>query len=175
MSRVIGGGGLARLSAAAALGSAGYEVECSKSRPFSGGRGNFLVRCRHRTAEDEIDNSRHILLRCCVNLLDFYRRFGVENEVEFYREFYFLEPGGRKSVLKAGILPAPFHFTGSFLAFHTLSLADNFRLPAGLLAVRKDFIDAPISTASRWLIGSRLTKPTGYRSFSGAIAGERHQ
>ncbi len=59
-----------------------------------------------------IDNCQHILLRCCVNLLDFYERLGVRDRIKFYREFYFLEPGGRISVLRRGRLPAPLHFTG---------------------------------------------------------------
>ncbi len=42
-----------------------------------------------------IDNCQHVLLRCCVNLLDFYRRLGVASEIQFFREFFFIEPGGR--------------------------------------------------------------------------------
>ena len=62
-----------------------------------------------------IDNCQHVLLRCCVNLLDLYRRLGVGDKIRFYREFFFIEPGGRTSILKRGIFPAPAHFVGSFL------------------------------------------------------------
>src|SRR5277367_5742331 len=117
---IVAGGGLAGLAAAAALGGAGYEVELLESRAFLGGRATSYPLPGSDSGE-VIDNCQHILLRCCVNLLDFYRRLGVENQVTFYREFFFLEPGGRKSVLKAGALPAPLHFTGSFLRFHALS------------------------------------------------------
>ena len=48
-----------------------------------------------------IDNCQHVLLRCCVNLLDFYQRLGVRDRIRFYREFYFIEPGGRISMLHA--------------------------------------------------------------------------
>ena len=41
-----------------------------------------------------VDNCQHVLLRCCVNLLDLYRRLGVEEKIRFYREFRFIEPGG---------------------------------------------------------------------------------
>ena len=67
-----------------------------------------------------IDNCQHILLRCCVNLLDFYQRLGVRDRIKFYREFYFLEPGGRISVLRRGRLPAPLHFT-RIVPAHALS------------------------------------------------------
>ena len=33
--------------------------------------------------DETIDNCQHILLRCCVNLLDFYRRMGVERPHTF--------------------------------------------------------------------------------------------
>ncbi|MDQ1469631.1 MAG: hypothetical protein QOJ99_1111, partial [Bryobacterales bacterium] len=49
-----------------------------------------------------VDNCQHVLLRCCVNLLDLYKRLGVEGKVRFYREFCFIEPGGRRSWLKRG-------------------------------------------------------------------------
>src|SRR4051812_33180549 len=107
MSKVlIAGGGLAGLSAAAALGSAGFEVELFESRPFLGGRAtSYTVPVAGDEAAETIDNCQHILLRCCVNLLDFYRRMGVRERIKFYREFYFIEPGGRLSVLRRGRLP----------------------------------------------------------------------
>src|SRR5581483_6430015 len=113
---LIAGGGLAGLSAAAALGGAGFEVDLFEARPFLGGRASsFPVPASGEEQAETIDNCQHILLRCCVNLLDFYERMGVRDRIKFYREFYFLEPGGRISVLKRGRLPAPLHFTGSFL------------------------------------------------------------
>src|SRR3974390_1810530 len=112
---LIAGGGLAGLSAAAALGSAGFEVDLFEARPFLGGRAtSFPMAPSDGEAGEVIDNCQHILLRCCVNLLDFYERLGVSRHIRFHREFYFIEPGGRISVLRRGALPAPFHFAGSF-------------------------------------------------------------
>jgi squalene-associated FAD-dependent desaturase len=132
---VILGGGLAGLSAAAALGSAGYKVEILESRAFLGGRATSWP-----IGEDAevIDNCQHVLLRCCNNLLDFYTRLGVKDKIHFYSEFYFLEPGGRKSTLRRGILPAPLHFTGSFLGLKFLSLADKLRIGMAMLAIRSE-------------------------------------
>src|SRR5579885_1756619 len=89
MSKVlIAGGGLAGLSAAAALGGAGYEVELFEARPFLGGRAtSYAAPAAEGVEAEAIDNCQHILLRCCVNLLDFYNRLGVRDRIKFYREF----------------------------------------------------------------------------------------
>src|SRR5207249_4542457 len=100
---LIAGGGLAGLSAAAALGSAGFEVDLFEARPFLGGRAtSYSMPAVDGSEPETIDNCQHIPLRCCVNLLDFYSRLGVRDRIKFYREFYFLEPGGRISVLRRG-------------------------------------------------------------------------
>ena len=131
---LIAGGGLAGLSAAAALGGSGFDVELFEARAFLGGRATS-----YEIGDSEtIDNCQHILLRCCVNLLDFYKRLGVRDRVKFYREFYFVEPGGRISVLRRGRLPAPFHFTGSFLRMHCLSRADKTGIARALYALRRE-------------------------------------
>src|SRR5689334_22055848 len=111
---IIAGGGLAGLSAAAALGAAGFRVDIFEARPFLGGRATSYPVSAPGEVAEVIDNCQHVLLRCCVNLLDFYRRLGVEDRIRFFREFYFIEPGGRVSVLRRGALPAPLHFFESF-------------------------------------------------------------
>src|SRR4051812_11413016 len=101
---IVVGGGLAGLATAAALGGAGHSVRVLESRRFLGGRAtSYEIGGGEADASTEtIDNCQHILLRCCVNLLDFYKRLGVEKEIEFHREFSFIEPGGRLSTLKSG-------------------------------------------------------------------------
>ncbi len=89
--------------------------------------------------EVTIDNCQHILLRCCHNLMDFYRRLGVDDKVTFYKEFYWMEPGGRTSVMKRGMLPAPAHFTGSFATLHFLGMADKLGIARALLAVKREY------------------------------------
>src|SRR6516225_2373297 len=133
---LIAGGGLAGLSAAAALAGAGYEVEIFESRPFLGGRAtSYPVPASEDEIAETIDNCQHVLLRCCVNLLDFYQRLGVRRHIRFFREFYFIEPGGRVSVLRRGRLPAPLHFTGSFLGMHCLGRADKTGIARALMAL----------------------------------------
>jgi zeta-carotene desaturase len=158
---LIAGGGLAGLSAAAALGSAGFEVDLFESRPFLGGRATSYALPGAAGEEPEtIDNCQHILLRCCVNLLDFYRRLGVRDRIRFYREFFFVEPGGRISVLRRGRLPAPFHFTGSFWKMRCLSGADKLGIARGLMAIRRERArraDLERISMLDWLLQKRQT------------------
>ena len=159
---LIAGGGLAGLSAAAALGSAGFNVELFEARPFLGGRATSfpLAASESNNDGDVIDNCQHILLRCCVNLLDFYQRLGVRDRIKFYREFYFLEPGGRISVLRRGRLPAPFHFTGSFLRLHCLSRGDKRGIVRALWALRRERTrrkDLDRISMLDWLLQKRQT------------------
>jgi squalene-associated FAD-dependent desaturase len=135
---IVIGGGLAGLAAAAALGGAGHHVRLFESRPFLGGRATSYE-LNTESGPETIDNCQHVLLRCCHNLLDFYQRLGVSGDVRFYREFFFVEPGGRRSELRAGMLPAPAHFTGSFLKLHFLSLSEKVAVARALDAVRREY------------------------------------
>ena len=160
---LIAGGGLAGLSAAAALGGAGFDVELFESRPFLGGRATSytLPAADGAVTEGEtVDNCQHILLRCCGNLLDFYTRLNVRDRIKFYREFYFLEPGGRISVLRRGRFPAPFHFAGSFLCLHCLSRKDKIAIAKALLAMRRERTrrkDLDRISMLDWLLQKRQT------------------
>jgi zeta-carotene desaturase len=136
---IVAGGGLAGMAATAALAGAGYDVELFEARPYLGGRATSYSVPRGDGSSEVIDNCQHILLRCCVNLLDFYRRLGVADLIRFHREFYFVEPGGRVSVFGAGRLPAPLHFTGAFLRMRYLSVSEKLAVARGLLALRAEY------------------------------------
>lgn len=137
------GGGLAGLAAAAALGSSGFRVTVLEARPFLGGRATSYPLNQDGGPALTIDNCQHILLRCCVNLLDFYRRLGVENRIQFHKEFFWIEPGGRLSVMKRGLLPAPLHFTESFARLHFLSTSDKLDIGRAMLAAKSEFKTRP--------------------------------
>jgi squalene-associated FAD-dependent desaturase len=157
---IIIGGGLSGLAAAAALGGAGFQVEVFEARPFLGGRATSFPLSPADDASETIDNCQHVLLRCCVNLLDFYSRLGVRDRIRFYREFYFIEPGGRVSTLHRGMLPPPLHFTGSFLNLRFLDMADKAAIARGLLALRRERTrrdDLDRITMLEWLREKRQT------------------
>jgi zeta-carotene desaturase len=160
-SVLIAGGGLAGLSAAAALGGVGFDVDLFEARPFLGGRAtSYPVPGSPEDSAETIDNCQHLLLRCCVNLLDFYQRLGVRDRIRFYREVFFLEPGGRLSVLRRGRLPAPFHFAGSFLRMSCLGRADKFAIARALLAIRRQHArraDLDRISMLDWLLQQRQT------------------
>src|SRR3984893_13133676 len=120
-SVIVVGGGLAGLSAAAALVEGRFQGDLYEARGFLGGRATSYPVSPSDPDSEVIDNCQHVLLRCCVNLLDFYDRLGVRNGVRFATEFHFIEPGGRVSTLRRGSLPAPLHFAGSFLGLRFLS------------------------------------------------------
>jgi squalene-associated FAD-dependent desaturase len=154
------GGGLAGLASAVALGSAETNVTLFEARPQLGGRATSYPL---NTADDTattIDNCQHVLLRCCTNLIDFYRRLGVEYRIRFYSEFYWIEPGGRTSTMRRGVFPAPLHFTGSFAKLRFLSLSDKIGVANALLAVRYEYgkrTDLDRISMLDWLLEKKQT------------------
>jgi squalene-associated FAD-dependent desaturase len=158
---IVIGGGLAGLAAAAALGDAGFEVDLYEARAFLGGRASSYALPGDGESEI-IDNCQHILLRCCVNLMDFYRRLGVADRIKFYKQFYFIEPGGRTSTLSAGRFPAPLHFTESFWKLQFLNFADKIAIARALLAIRREHsrrTDLDRISMLDWLREKRQTEP----------------
>jgi zeta-carotene desaturase len=157
---IVLGGGLAGLASAAALAGAGFSVRVLEARPFLGGRATSFPVSPAEDGSELIDNCQHVLLRCCVNLLDFYRRLGVEDRIRFFREFYFIEPGGRISVLRRGSLPAPLHFTETFLRMHCLGMADKMAIGRGMMALRHEWgrrKDLDQISMLDWLLQKRQT------------------
>src|SRR5271155_4616853 len=92
------GGGLAGLAAGCALAERGFQVTLFERRPFLGGRASSY---QHPGTGEVVDNCQHVLLGCCTNLIEFYRRLRVEDKIRWYDELTFLEPGGRASVIGA--------------------------------------------------------------------------
>lgn len=135
---IVAGGGLAGMAAAAALGGAGWRVTLFEARGFLGGRAASYPVSPSEEASETIDNCQHILLRCCVNLLDFYERLGVADRIRFHGEYHFIEPGGRISVLRAGHLPAPLHLAWSFSRLHFLSASSKLAIARGVAAIRRE-------------------------------------
>src|SRR5260370_19342934 len=97
---IVIGGGLAGLATASALGSAGFQVDLFEARGFLGGRATSYPITGDGGAPEIIDNCQHILLRCCVNLVDFYKRLDVADPIHFHKQFYFMQPDGPTSLLR---------------------------------------------------------------------------
>ncbi len=126
----IAGGGLAGLAAACALCDAGFRVTLFEKRPFLGGRASSY---EHPGTGEVVDNCQHVLFRVCTNLVKFYEHIGVADQIRWFDQMNFIEPGGRISVMKSSPLPAPLHTAPSFLHFPFLSAADKWAITRALI------------------------------------------
>ena len=125
------GGGLAGLACGVALAEARWRVRLFEQKPFLGGRATSYV----LPNGEHVDNCQHVTLGCCTNLADFYRRVGSADKIKFFDQLVFLDPQGRRGTMKAGLLPAPFHMTGSFLTFAPLKLSDKLSIARAMLDI----------------------------------------
>jgi zeta-carotene desaturase len=114
------------------LAEAGYRVTLFERRPYLGGRASSY---QHPGTGEIVDNCQHVLLGCCTNLLDFYRRAGVQDKIRWYEKLTFLEPGGRASVIAPSGLPAPLHTALAFLQADCLSFRDKMAISRAMAAL----------------------------------------
>ncbi len=120
-SVIVIGGGLAGLAASVALAEAGWRVRLFEQRPFLGGRATSYA----LPDGSQVDNCQHVTFGCCTNLEDFYGRVGAADKIRFFDQLVLQDPQGRRGVMRAGVLPAPMHFAGSFATFAPLNLRDK--------------------------------------------------
>jgi squalene-associated FAD-dependent desaturase len=130
-SVIVIGGGLAGLAASVALAEAGWRVRLFEQRPFLGGRAASYV----LPNGEHVDNCQHVTFGCCTNLEDFYRRVGSAGKIKFFDRMLLLDPQGRRGEMHAGVLPAPFHMTGSFLTFSPLALKDKIAIARAFYSI----------------------------------------
>jgi squalene-associated FAD-dependent desaturase len=150
---IVVGGGLAGMAAAVALDSAGCAVTLLEARRALGGRaGSF----EEPQTGEELDNCQHVLLGCCTNLLDFYRRVGVSNLIRWEPIVHFVDGHGTRHDLSGSKrLPAPLHLSASMLRFKLLTHAERFAFTRAMVAMmtmgragRQDLADTPFG---EWL------------------------
>src|SRR5215468_6803594 len=142
------GGGLAGLSAACVLADAGFRITLFERRPYLGGRASSY---EHPGTGETVDNCQHVLLGCCTNLLDFYRRIGSEDKIQWFDHLTFIEPGGRRSEIRSSSLPAPLHTSGSFLKAASLSLKDKLAISRAMLAFMHGLPEDTAEDFEAWL------------------------
>lgn len=144
------GGGIAGIAAALRLAERNFDVSLIEKRDLLGGRASsFPLREAGRldtesSAEGDnpatgegagafVDNCQHVLMRCCVNLLDFYERIGANDAVQFYDHFSFVDTQDRWSTLGASRwLPAPLHLLPSLFRFRSMNALDKLSIAYGM-------------------------------------------
>jgi squalene-associated FAD-dependent desaturase len=138
---------VAGLAAAVALAGAGAQVTLLERRPYIGGRAYSY---EHPAIEETID-SQHVVLGCCTNILDLCQKAGMADSIRWYDELTFLEPGGRRSLLRSSGLPAPAHRSLSFLRAPMLSLRDKAGIAAGLVRFLRGYPAQDTESFADWL------------------------
>ncbi|MGA8764565.1 MAG: hydroxysqualene dehydroxylase HpnE, partial [Candidatus Sulfotelmatobacter sp.] len=128
----VAGGGLAGLAAACTLADSGFRVTLFERRPYLGGRASSY---EHPGTGEVVDNCQHVLFRVCTNLVEFYRRIGVEDKIRWFEDMTFIEPGGRSTIMRASPLPAPLHTAPSFLRFPFLTVRDKLAISRAIAAL----------------------------------------
>ncbi|HEU5081131.1 MAG TPA: hydroxysqualene dehydroxylase HpnE [Opitutaceae bacterium] len=149
------GGGVAGMSAACALAEAGWRVRLIERRNYLGGRAASFF---HPGVSETIDNSQHVVFGCCTNILGFYQRIGVADQIYWTDTMTMIEPGGRRSKLGPSPLPAPLHALPRFLAAPAFSLKDKFALARAFQALIRPVPNDSSETLGDWLRRHHQTK-----------------
>ena len=150
----VAGGGLAGLAAACALADSGFRVTVFERRPYLGGRASSY---QHPGTGEVVDNCQHVLFRSCTNLIGFYERIGVEQQIRWYDRMTFVEPGGRATLMRASPLPAPLHTAPSFLVFPFLTTADKLAIARAMVPLTMTVQKDTGESFERWLQQHRQT------------------
>lgn len=148
---IIVGGGIAGISAALILAESGVRVLLLETRRKLGGRATSFEDVR---TGETIDNCQHVALGCCTNYIDLCERLGVLDKIQWHESIWWIEAGGRTSVMRPGILPSPAHYSGAFLAAKFLSTAEKVEIARAMGRIlRTDRRDASIvdQTFGGWL------------------------
>ena len=126
------GGGLAGLAAGCALSDADFRVTLFERRPYVGGRASSY---EHPGTGEVVDNCQHVVLGCCTNLVHFYDQLGVSDQIQWFSDLTFIEPGGRASHLGSSVLPPPLHNLPAFFRASSLSWGDKLAIARALTAM----------------------------------------
>jgi len=142
------GGGVAGMSAACALAEAGFQVQILERRAWLGGRASSYL---HPAVGEVIDNCQHALFGCCTNLINFYERIGVADQIHWTSGMTMIEPGsGRRSQLGPVGLPAPLHGLPRLLMASAFSFTDKLALGRAFAQLLRPQYDTGESLAA-WL------------------------
>lgn len=167
----IAGGGLAGLACALALARQGVKVTVFEQRRRLGGRATSFV---DQQSGEVIDNCQHVALGCCDRYLAFLAALGKSDLVAWHDRQWWIEEGGRVSVLEpmrlARWLPGFASHASSFMRVSFLSAADKVLIAAAMgqiaIADRDSFRDV---TFGDWLRQHQQSDAAMHRFWSPVI------
>jgi squalene-associated FAD-dependent desaturase len=118
------GGGFAGLSAAVALGAGGARVHLLEARPGLGGRASSF---RDSQTGEWVDNGQHLIVGGYHETLCFLRTIGTDALVSLQHdlEVPFVDPEGRRTLLRCPPLPSPWHLLAGLFEWEALSFKDR--------------------------------------------------
>jgi squalene-associated FAD-dependent desaturase len=148
------GGGVAGMSAACALAEAGLRVHLVERRGYLGGRASSYL---HPGVNEVIDNCQHVLFGCCTNLIAFYERVGVLDQIHWTSDMTMIEPGGTRSTLGPSALLAPLHGLPRLMTAHAFSFADKLSLARAFNALLRPVPADSTESLSAWLVRHKQT------------------
>ncbi|WP_145076563.1 hydroxysqualene dehydroxylase HpnE [Poriferisphaera corsica] len=139
------GGGVAGIAAAVRLAEWHVPVTLVETRTKLGGRATSFLDPK---TKDPLDNCQHVLMGCCTNLIDLYKRLGVYDKIEWHDQLYFAnskktELDGELSVdvMKADPLPAPLHLARAMLGFNGLTMREKIAIASAMSAIIRTSFD----------------------------------
>jgi squalene-associated FAD-dependent desaturase len=142
------GGGLAGISAALALAESGWKTALVERRRFLGGRAAAFP-----YEGGWLDNCQHVVLGCCINLLDLLEKLKTRALISFHESIPFFSQG-KNAVIKPRKLPEPLHFIPDFLKAPLFSAKEKFdvvKLFSKLLFFPEKDEDLEKITMTNWL------------------------
>ena len=145
------GGGLAGLSAAAALVEHGVAITLFESRRRCGGRAASF---EDRVGGGLVDACQHVAMGCCTNFLDLCHRTGLAEALRRDRTLWFVGPDGtRAACTPSGWLPAPLHLLPLLASMRHFSLREKAALAWGMiqLARCREIDDPAGQVVAAWL------------------------
>ncbi|HEX7162449.1 MAG TPA: FAD-dependent oxidoreductase [Trebonia sp.] len=133
MKAVVIGGGLAGISAAIALATAGQEVTLLEAKPRLGGATMSFNRDGL-----VVDTGQHIFLRCCTAYRGLLDRLGVTAHAPLQPRFdVTVVAPGKRTVMKRRRIPAPLHMLPALLGYPFLNTPERLRLALAALAFKR--------------------------------------
>lgn len=112
MKALVMGGGMGGLATAINLLDQGIEVELVEADELFGGRASSWL----DEDGDMIDNALHVFFPYYVNMINFFKKMGIDKNIAWKApEFYFMQKGGKVAVQRFANLPAPLHAAYAYL------------------------------------------------------------